>query len=90
METEDKQIDMNILERRKWGCTGLETQLKEVKGDTLEIYLTNGSKCTKNKHFRKRTLNFQERKGIQEKSNQQVDNWNIYVIINCKAIGHLE
>ena len=43
METEDKQIDMNILERRKWGCTGLDTQLKEVKGDTLEIYLTSGS-----------------------------------------------
>ena len=44
METEAKQIEMNILEMWKWGCMGLDTQFKEVKG---EIYSTNGSKCTK-------------------------------------------
>ena len=26
---------------------GLDTQFKEVKGDTLESYSTNGFKCTK-------------------------------------------
>ena len=76
METEAKQIEMNILEMWKWGCMGLDTQFKEVKG---EIYSTNGSKCTKinisekgPSTFKKERLKDQE--GMEEKRNQQVDN----------------
>jgi hypothetical protein len=70
---------MNILERRKWGNMGLDTQFKEVKGDTLESYSTNGFKCTKinisekgPSTFKKERLKDQE--GMEEKRNQQVDN----------------
>ena len=70
---------MNILERRKWGNIGLDTQFKEVKGDTLESYSTNGFKVTKinisekgPSTFKKERLKDQE--GMEEKRNQQVDN----------------
>ena len=94
METEAKQIEMNILERQKWAFMGLDTQFKEVNGDTLEIYSTNGSKCTKinisekgPSTFKKERLKDQE--GMEE-SNQQVDNRKTKAIFNCKAIGHFE
>ena len=94
METEAKQIEMNILERQKWAFMGLDTQFKEVNGETLEIYSTNGSKCTKinisekgPSTFKKERLKDQE--GMEE-SNQQVDNRKTKAIFNCKAIGHLE
>ena len=94
METEAKQIEMNILERQKWAFMGLDTQFKEVNGETLEIYSTNGSKCTKinisekgPSTFKKERLKDQE--GMEE-SNQQVDNRKTNAIFNCKAIGHFE
>jgi hypothetical protein len=86
---------MHILERWKWGCMGLDTQLKEVKRDTLEIYSTYGFECTKinisekgSSTFKKKRLKDQE--GMEEKRNQQVDNRKTKAIFNCKAIGHLE
>ena len=86
---------MNILERQKWAFMGLDTQFKEVNGETLEIYSTNGSKCTKinisekgPSTFKKERL--QDQEGIEEKRNQQVDNRKTKAIFNCKAIGHLE
>ena len=68
---------------------GLDTQFKEVKGDTFEIYSTNGFKCTKinisekgPSTFKKERLKDQE--GMEE-SNQQVDNRKTKAIFNCKS-----
>jgi hypothetical protein len=38
----------------------IDTQFQEVKEHTYEIDSNYGSKCTKNKHFRKRILHLQE------------------------------